>query len=72
MRGKVGMGWGGSKMSKLIPGPPYGAGLKSCPILVPPPLRGEENPRKAKRRGAGQVGQDKIAIPLHQVVTFTN
>ena len=47
------MGWGGSKKSKFISTPPRGAGLKSYPILAPPPLRGGENPRGAKRGGAG-------------------
>ena len=43
--------------------PPRGAGLKSHPIPVPPPLRGGENPHGAKRGGAGQAGRGKIAIP---------
>ena len=46
------MGRGGSKKSKLIPASPYGARLKSCLIPAPPPLRGEENPHRAKRDGA--------------------
>ena len=58
------MGRGGSKKCKLIPAPPRGAGLKSCPIPAPPPLRGEENPHGAKRGGAGQAGRGKIAIPI--------
>ena len=48
-----GRGWGGSKKSKPILAPPRGEGLKSCPIPAPPPLRGGENPRRAKRGGAG-------------------
>ena len=50
-RGRAGRG--GSKKSKPIPAPPRGAGLKSCPIPAPLPLRGGENPRGAKREGAG-------------------
>ena len=58
-----GAGWGGSKKCKPIPAPSHGAGLKSCPIPAPPPLRGGENPHGAKRGGAGQAGRGKIAIP---------
>ena len=61
MRG--GDGRGGSKKCKPIPAPPRGAGLKSCPIPAPLPLRGGENPHWVKRGGAGQVGRGKIAIP---------
>ena len=57
------MGLGGSKKCKPIPAPPRGAGLKSCPIPSPSPLRGGENPHGAKRGGAGQAGRGKIAIP---------
>ena len=57
------MGRGGSKKCKPIPAPPRGAGLKSCPIPAPSPLRGGENPHGAKRGGAGQAGRGKIAIP---------
>ena len=52
-RGGVGWGRGGSKKSKPIPAPPYGAGLKSCPISALPPLQGKENPRGVKRGGTG-------------------
>ena len=62
MRGGAGMGRGGSKKCKPIPAPPRGAGLKFCPIPAPPPLRGGENPHRAKRGGAGQVGRGKIAM----------
>ena len=57
------MGRGGSKKCKSIPAPPRGAGLKSCHIPAPSPLRGGENPHGAKRGGAGQAGRGKIAIP---------
>ena len=53
----------GSKMFKTIPTPPLGAGLKSCPIPTPSPLRGRENPYGAKQGGAGYAGREKIAIP---------
>ena len=49
----VGMGKGESTKSKLIPAPSYGARLKSCPILAPPPLRDGENLRGAKRGESG-------------------
>ena len=62
-RGRGGVRQGGSKKSKLIPVPPHGAGLKSCPISVPPHLRSGENPREAKRGGAVYLGRDKITIP---------
>ena len=62
-RGWGGAGRGGSKKCKPIPAPPLDAGLKSCPIPAPPPLRGGENPHGAKRGGAGQAGRGKIAIP---------
>ena len=66
MQGGEGMGRGGSKKCKPIPASPRGAGLKSCPIPAPPPLRGGENPHGAKQGGAGQAGRGKIAIPsLH-------
>ena len=42
---------------------PHGVGLKSRPIPAPPPLQSGENPHGAKREGAGQAGQGKIAIP---------
>ena len=57
-----GAGWGWSKKSKSIPAPFYGAGLKSYPIPAPPPLRGEKNPRRAKRGGVGSAERGKIAI----------
>ena len=62
MQGRAGMGWVGSKKFKPNPAPPYGAGLKSCPILTPPPLQGGANLREAKWGGAGQVGQGKITF----------
>ena len=62
-RDGAGMGRGGSKKCKPIPAPSRGAGLKSYPIPAPPPLRGGENLHGAKRGGAGQAGQGKIAIP---------
>ena len=39
----------GFKKSKLIPIPPCGVGLKSYPILAPPPLQGGET--RVKRSG---------------------
>ena len=68
MRG--GAGRGRSKKFKPIPAPPHGAGLKSCPILAPSPLRGEENPHGAKRGGAGQTRRSKIAIPSSTLDLF--
>ena len=56
---------GGSKKSKPIPVLPRNAGLKSCPIPTPPPLRGRENPRWAKLGGAGQNCHTETAC-LHQ------
>ena len=64
--------WGRSKMSKSIPVPPRGVELKSYPIPTLPTFWGGENPHEAKRGRVGQVGQGKIAIPLHQVVTLTS
>ena len=64
MQSGVEMGRGGSKKSKPILTPPYGAGLKSPPTLVPPPLRGWKNLCRAKRGGASQAGRGKIAIPI--------
>ena len=52
-QGWEGMGRGGSKKSKPIPAPLRGVGLKSYLIPAPPPLRGRENPRGAKRGGVG-------------------
>ena len=65
---KARRGWGGagrvgSKMSKSIPAPPHGTGLKSHPILAPPPLWGRKNLRRAKRGETDQVEQGKIVIP---------
>ena len=62
----AGMGRGGSKKCKSIPAPPRDAGLKSCPIPAPSPLRGRENPHGTKRGGAGQARQGKIAIPMSE------
>ena len=42
------MGWDGIGLKNLNTSPPLGEGLKSQPIIVPPPLRGQENPRKVK------------------------
>ena len=47
------VGRGGFKKSKPITVPSRGVGLKSYPILAPPPLWGGENPR-----WEGQVKQD--------------
>ena len=58
-----GAGQGGSKKCKPIPAPSRGADLKSHPIPAPPPLRGWENPHRAKQGGAGQAGRGKITIP---------
>ena len=60
---RCGAGRDGSKKCKPIPAPSHGAGLKSCAIPVPPPLRGGENPYGVKQREAGQAGWGKIAIP---------
>ena len=60
----------GSKKCKSIPAPSRGAGLKSCPIPAPSPLRGGENPHGAKRGGAGQAGRGKIAIPTLYISYF--
>ena len=66
------MGWGGSKKCKPIPAPHRDVGLKSQPIPPPPPpLWGGENPHGAKRGGAGQAGQGKIAIPRYYI-TFVS
>ena len=57
---------GGSKKCKPIPTPPRGVGLKSRPTTFAgrgKPVRGGENLYGAKRRGAGQAGWGKIAIP---------
>ena len=62
---------GGSKKFKPIPSSPYGAGLKFCPILALPLLRDKENPHEAKQRGAGQMRQGKIAIPICDLVLST-
>ena len=62
------MGRDGSKKCKSIPIPPRGAGLKSRPIPVPPPLRGGENPHGVKWGGAGQAGRGKIAIPTKDTI----
>ena len=59
---------GGFKKCKSIPAPPRGAGLKSCPIPAPSPLRSGENPHGTKRGGAGQAGRGKIAIPNRALV----
>ena len=70
-RGWEGTGQGGSKKSKPILAVPRGAGLKSCPIPIPPPLRGGENPRGAKLGKAGQnchpdMSPSKFKItPIH-------
>ena len=50
------VGWGESKKSKLIPLLPRGAGLKSPPIPVPPPLRGE-------RSREGWVKRVEVKLP---------
>ena len=60
-RGGAGVGL---KSVNPSPPPPRGAGLKSHPILAPPPLRGGENPHGAKWGGAGQAGRGKIVIPV--------
>lgn len=51
------VGWVGIKKSKPIPASPYGAWLKSCPILAPSLLRGEKNLCGAKPGGADQARQ---------------
>ena len=75
--GWEGTGQGGSKKSKPIPALPCGAGLKSCPIPTPPPLRVGENPRGAKLGGAGQNCHPETACPhqslkLHQLCECGN
>lgn len=71
----VGRGWGGEGQGRLdlkilnpsqLHPPPCGAGLKSCPIPVLPPLRGRENLRGVKRGEADQARQGKIAIPSRE------
>ena len=47
-----------------------GVGLKSCPIPAPPPQRGGENPRGAKREGVGQAERGKIVIPKQKVLIY--
>lgn len=59
--GEDGEGRGRSKKSNLILAPPCDAGLKSCPILVPSPLRGGKNSCRAKRGGA--VKWDEAKLP---------
>ena len=61
------MGRVGSKMSKPILVPPHDVGPKSCPIPVPSPLCGGENPCGVKWGEAGQAGWDKIVIPTLNV-----
>ena len=60
--GRGGVGRDGSKKFKSIPVPPHRAGLKSCSIPAPSPLRGKKNSHGTKRGGAGQTGRGKIAI----------
>jgi len=55
------VGRGGSKKSKPIPALPHGAGLKSCPIPVPPLLWGGKNLHRAKREG--RVKRDGGKLP---------
>ena len=65
-----GAGRGGSKKCKPIPAPPCGVDLKSRPIPASPTLWGRENPHGTKRGGAGQAGQDKIAILKSKAYIF--
>ena len=71
-RGWEGTGQGGSKKSKPIPALPYGVGLKSCPIPAPPPLRGGENPCRAKLGGAGQNCHPETACLHQSLKNYTN
>ena len=79
----MGWGWGGagrggSKKFKPILAPPHGAGLKSCPIPAPLPLRSGENPHGVKRGGAGKnchpyfrTDQNQSTVPfLKHIVVF--
>ena len=58
--------WGGSRKSKPIPTPLCNARLKFRPILTPPPLRGEENLRRAKLTSLleGQNGHLSLLLKL--------
>ena len=56
-----GVGRGRSKKSKPILTSPHGAGLKSCPIFAPPPLRGGENLHRGEaRRDGSKRGGEKL------------
>ena len=61
MRG--GAGRVGAKKFKHISISTRSAGLKSCPIPIPQPLRGGKNSHETKREETGQAGWDKIVIP---------
>ena len=58
--------WGGSRKSKPIPTPLCNARLKFRPILTPPPLRDEENLRRAKLTSLleGQNGHLSLLLKL--------
>ena len=68
---EVGRRWGrvgrvGSKKSKPIPILARGAGQKSGPIPIPPPLQSKKNPRGAKRGGvklSSLIVDTVIAMP---------
>ena len=64
-----GRGWGGEGRGRLglkslnssqLHPPPRGAGLKLCPILVVPPLRGGEN--RVERSGQGRIKQGRAKV----------
>ena len=57
-----------SKMFKTIPASPRNAGLKSCSMPTPSPLRDGENLHGAKRGRVGQVRRGKIVIPIQDQV----
>ena len=51
------MGWseGGLKSLNSSPPPLRNTGLKSCPILAPPPFRSRKNPLRTKWKGASRA-----------------
>ena len=51
--GRDGAGQDGFKKFKPIPAPSHGAGSKSCPIPVPPPLQCRKKPARGETRRGG-------------------
>ena len=62
-RGGDGEGRGGSTKSKPIPAPPRGAGLKYCPILIPPTFAGRGKP------APGEARRDRVKLPSRALRT---